>query len=250
MRLQGKVAFITGAASGIGRAAATIFAREGARVAVCDLNAQGTGEVVEEIRRAGGQALAVPADVTSSAQINEAVRKTAEALGAVDILASVAGWEKTMPFVDTTEDLWDQLIAINLKGHMICTRAVLDPMIERRSGKLVYVSSDAGRVGSTGEAVYSGAKGGVIAFAKTIAREMARYSINANVICPGPTDTPLLRSLSAERPKLYEAMEKAVPFRRFARPEEIAHGLLFFASDESSYITGQVLSISGGLTMC
>lgn len=249
MRLRDKVAFITGAASGIGQATATIFAREGARVAVCDLNAPGAEEVAAEIRRAGGQALAAPADVTSMAQIKEAVRKTVQAIGPVDILASVAGWEKTMPFVDTTEDLWDKLIAINLKGHMICTRAVVDAMIERQSGKLVFVSSDAGRVGSTGEAVYSGAKGGVIAFAKTMARELARYKVNSNVVCPGPTDTPLLRSLASEREHLYEAMKKAIPFRRFARPEEIAHAILFLASDEASYVTGQVLSVSGGLTM-
>ena len=151
--------------------------------------------------------------------------------------------------MQSDEAVWDRLIAINLKGHLICARAVLDEMVERRCGKIVFTSSDAGRVGSSGEAVYSSAKGGVIAFAKTLARETARYGLNVNVVCLGPTDTAILRQMAAENPRLVEALERAIPFRRLARPEDIVGAFVFFASDDAGYITGQTLSVSGGLTM-
>ncbi|MBI3966527.1 MAG: SDR family oxidoreductase [Chloroflexi bacterium] len=249
VRVQDKVAFVTGGGSGIGRAIAKTLAREGAKVAVCDVSEQGAAQTVQEIADAKGTAITVRADVTSFTGVNEAVHQAVDRLGPVDILVSCAGWDEPMPFDRTDEPFWDKVIAINYKGHVICTRAVLDTMIERQYGKLVYISSDAGRVGSSGEAIYAGAKAGVIGFCKTIARETARYKLNANVVCPGPTETPLLAGAAQLTPNLYNAMKRAIPFRRFAQPQEIANAVLFFASDEAAYITGQVLSVSGGLTM-
>ncbi len=248
MRLKDKVAVVTGGASGIGAAIARGFAAEGARVAVIDRDLGGAERIVQELRNSGADALALEADVTSTNQISVAVAAARE-LGPIDILVSNAGWEQAGPFVESDEAVWDKLLAINLKGHLICARAVLDEMIERRSGKIVFTASDAGRVGSSGEAVYSGAKGGVIAFAKTLAREMARHQINVNVVCPGPTDTPILHGMAADNPRLVQALERAIPFRRVAKPEEIVGAYVFFASDDAAYVTGQTLSVSGGLTM-
>ncbi len=248
MRLKDRVALVTGGASGIGAAIARRFAAEGARVAILDLELPMEERIVAEIGAAGGQALAASADVTDSGQVRAAV-EAARQLGPIDVLVSNAGWERAMPFVETDEALWDKLLAINLKGHIICARAVLDEMIERRSGRIIFTASDAGRVGSTGEAVYSGAKGGVIAFAKTLARETARYGLNVNVVCPGPTETPILQEMAAANPRLVEALRNAIPFRRLAQPDDIAGAFVFFASDDASYITGQTLSVSGGLTM-
>ena len=248
MRLKDRVAVVTGGASGIGEAIVRRFAEEGARVAVLDLDLDRAEQVAESIRPGGGQALAVGADVTSSEQVGAAI-ESARQLGPIDVLVSNAGWEQAGPFMQSDEAVWDKLIAINLKGHLICARAVLDEMVERRSGKIVFTSSDAGRVGSSGEAVYSSAKGGVIAFAKTLARETARYGLNVNVVCPGPTDTAILRQMAAENPRLVEALERAIPFRRLARPEDIVGAFVFFASDDAGYVTGEALSVSGGLTM-
>ncbi len=248
MRLSSRVAVVTGGASGIGAAIARRFAREGAKVAVLDLDGDGAERIVEEIRAAGGASLAVRADVTSSDQVRAAAGRARE-LGPIDVLVSNAGWESAGPFVESEEAVWDRLLAINLKGHMICARAVLDEMIERRAGRIIFTASDAGRVGSSGEAVYSGAKGGVIAFAKTLARETARHGLNVNVVCPGPTDTPILQQMAAQNPRLVEALKNAIPFRRLAEPDDIAGAYVFFASDDAAYITGQTLSVSGGLTM-
>jgi 2-hydroxycyclohexanecarboxyl-CoA dehydrogenase len=248
MRLKDRVAVVTGGASGIGAAIVRRFALEGAKVAIVDLDLAGAEQVADELRAAGAEVLALEADVTSGNQVAVAVA-AARQLGPIDVLVSNAGWEQAGPFVESEEPVWDKLLAINLKGHLLCARAVLDEMIERRSGKIVFTASDAGRVGSSGEAVYSGAKGGVIAFAKTLAREMARHQINVNVVCPGPTDTPILQAMAAENPRLVEALEKAIPFGRIARPDEIAGAYVFFASDDATYVTGQTLSVSGGLTM-
>lgn len=248
MRLTDRVAVVTGGASGIGAAIASRFAAEGARVAVLDLNLTGAEEIVQEIEANGGRAVAIAVDVSDGTQVRAAIND-ARRLGPIDILVSNAGWEQAGPFVESEEAAWDQLLAINLKGHMLCARAVLDEMIERRAGKLIFTSSDAGRVGSSGEAVYSGAKGGVIAFAKTLAREMARHGITVNTVCPGPTDTKILRDMAADNPRLVEALTKAIPLRRLARPEDIVGAFVFFASEDAAYITGQTLSVSGGLTM-
>jgi len=246
MRFDGKTAVITGAASGIGRATAEAFALAGARVVLGDINEKGGEAVAGAIGVRGGKADFVRLDVTDPASV-EAFRDAAIAKsGRVDIVASVAGWGKTEPFVQNTPELWKKLIDLNFVGTIMVTRAFLDPMIERRSGKIVCVASDAGRVGSLGETVYSGAKGGVIAFCKGLAREMARYDITVNCVCPGPTDTPLMAAVPE---KIKDAFARVTPMHRLARPAEVADAILFFASSHSDFVTGQVLSVSGGLTM-
>jgi 2-hydroxycyclohexanecarboxyl-CoA dehydrogenase len=243
--LEGRVALVTGAASGIGRAAAIRLGEEGCRVAAVDLNLEGARETADRIEHA----CAVQADVSYLAAVREAVAAAERELGSLDVLVSCAGWDRVEPFVSSTEETWDRVIAINLKGVIACTRAVLDGMIERRSGAIVNISSDAGRVGSSGEVVYSGAKAGIIGFSKAVAREVARHGIRVNVVCPGPTDTPMMADIRAANPRLGEALVRAIPFGRLARPEEIGAAVAFLASDDARYITGQTLSVSGGLTM-
>ena len=246
MKFDGKTAVITGAASGIGRATAEAFAAAGARVVLGDVNAADGEAAAGAIRARGKSADFVRVDLTDPASI-AAFRDAAIAkAGRVDILANVAGWGKTEAFVKNTPDFWRKMIDLNLLGTIHASRAFLDPMIERQSGKIVTVASDAGRVGSLGESVYSGTKGGVIAFTKALAREMARYNINVNCVCPGPTDTPLM---AAVPDKIKEAFERVTPMRRLAKPSEVADAILFFASERASFVTGQVLSVSGGLTM-
>ncbi|MBI4588050.1 MAG: glucose 1-dehydrogenase [Candidatus Rokubacteria bacterium] len=249
MKLKDRVAIVTGSGSGIGRAIALGMAREGARVAVVDLNEAGAQETVKEIQKEGGQAHPYRADVTQKAQIDAMVADVIKRWGTVHILVNNAGWDKAEPFIQSAEETWDKVLAINLKGPIICTRAVLDEMIKNGYGKIVSIASDAGRVGSTGEAVYSAAKGGIIAFTKTIAREMARHRINVNCVCPGPTDTPLFATVTAENPKLAESLKRVIPFGRLGLPEDLAPAVIFFASDDAGFITGQTLSVSGGLTM-
>jgi 2-hydroxycyclohexanecarboxyl-CoA dehydrogenase len=246
MDLKGKVAIVTGGGQGIGKAICLKLAEAGAEVAVFDLNFENAQATAQEIRKLSRKAEAFKVDVAEWKSVEEATRRAMESLGQVQILVNNAGWDQIQPFVETKPEFWNKVIAINLMGVIHCSRAVLDPMIESQAGKIVNIASDAGRVGSLGETVYAGAKGGVIAFSKSLAREVARYNINVNSICPGPTDTPLLR---AQPDKVVQALEKAIPFRRVARPEEIADAVLFFASPLSNYITGQVMSVSGGLTM-
>lgn len=249
MRLQGRVAMVTGAASGIGRGIALALGREGARVAVVDVNEAGGRETVAAIEREGGQGHAYRADITQKAQIEATVADLVKRWGTVHILVNNAGWDKAEPFIKSTEETWDKVLAINLKGPIICTRAVLDEMIKNGYGKIVSIASDAGRVGSSGEAVYSAAKGGIIAFTKTVAREMARHRINVNCICPGPTDTPLFATVTADNPKLADSLKRVIPFGRLGVPEDLAPAVVFLASDDAGFITGQTLSVSGGLTM-
>jgi 2-hydroxycyclohexanecarboxyl-CoA dehydrogenase len=244
--LRDRVALVTGAASGIGRAVALRLGEEGCRVAAVDLNLAGARATVNEI---GESACALQADVSYLSAMREAVAAAEAALGPLDVLVSCAGWDRVQPFMESTEETWDRVIAINLKGVIACTRAALDGMIERGSGAIVNISSDAGRVGSSGEVVYSGAKAGIIGFSKAVAREVARHNIRVNVVCPGPTDTPMMEETRRANPRLGDALVRAIPFRRLARPEEIAAAVAFFASDEAVYITGQTLSVSGGLTM-
>ena len=246
MKLENKVAIVTGAASGIGLATAKTLAREGAYVFLADINDENGEKVAGEIRNEGNQAEFIHLDVTDSNSINEFKDKVTASKPAVDIIAHVAGWGKIQPFVENTPDFWNQVIALNLMGPIMLTRAFLDGMIEQNSGKIIVVASDAGRVGSMGETVYSAAKGGAIAFCKSLAREVARFKINVNSVCPGPTDTPLLAAVPE---KHQEAFIRATPLRRLAKPEELADAVLFFASDQSSFITGQVLSVSGGLVI-
>jgi len=244
--LEDKVAFVTGAGRGIGRAIALRLAGEGARVAVTDLDEATARATAADI---GGTAIALHVDVTDGASVRAAVAEAERRLGPIDILVNNAGWDKVEPFVKSAEETWDKVLAINLKGTLQCTRAVLDGMIARGRGRIVSIGSDAGRVGSTGEAVYSAAKAGVIGFSKTLAREVARYQINVNVVCPGPTNTPLFRDIAAESPKLMEGLKRAVPFGRIGEPEDIAAAVAFLASDDAAFMTGQTLSVSGGLTM-
>ena len=252
MPLAGKVALVTGGASGIGRAVCLGAAAQGADVMILDLNAAGAEAVATEVRGLGQRAAALTADVTDSQAVTAAVNKGMADIGPVDALMSCAGWDRMVPFVQTDEEFWSRIVSINLMGPIVCTRVVLRTMIERRKGSTVYVASAAGRVGSSGEAVYAAAKAGVIAFAKTMAREQARYGIRANAVCPGLTDTPLLQAVregSETSAKILDAITQATPLRRVGRPEEVAAAILFLASDEASYITGQTLSVSGGLTM-
>ncbi len=249
--LSGKTAFVTGAGGGIGRAIARRLARDGARVAVADIALDGARGTADAIRADGGEALAVHVDITEFAATEAAVATARAGLGRIDILVNNAGWDRVEPFVENTPELWDRLIAINLKGPIHCCRAVVDDMIAAGGGKIVSISSDAARVGSTGEAVYAACKGGICAFSKTLAREWARYKINVNVVCPGPTNTPLLEQVTAgaQGAKIIDAMKRSIPFRRLGEPDDIAGAVAFFASADADFITGQVLSVSGGLTM-
>ena len=242
MKLNGKTAVITGAASGIGLATAQVLAAAGAAVVLGDINIAGGEQAASQLKAAGHDARFMPLDITDDA----AIARFSNAVGEPDILVNVAGWSKIEAFVNTTPELWQKLIDLNYTGMLRVTHAFLPKMIARASGKIVNVASDAGRAGSGGEAVYAGAKGAVIAFTKSLARETARYKLNVNCVCPGPTDTPLLASIPD---KQREALMRAIPFRRFAQPSEVADAVLFFASDRASYLTGQVLSVSGGLTM-
>jgi 2-hydroxycyclohexanecarboxyl-CoA dehydrogenase len=250
VRLAGKVAAVTGAASGIGRAIAERLAREGARVAVLDLDEAGARETVATIARAGGAGSAHRLDVTDVDAVDATIDAVAAGDGGLHVLVNCAGWDKPMPFVDTTPEFWDKVLAINLRGPIACTRAALRHMMRQQAGKIVSIASDAGRVGSTGEAVYSAAKGGLIAFTKTVAREMARHHINVNCVCPGPSDTPLFqKEFAAVSPKLAESLKRVIPWGRLGVPEDVAPAVVFLASDDAGFITGQTLSVSGGLTM-
>jgi len=248
-RFQGKAAIITGGARGIGAAITQRLAGEGAMVAILDIQPEPAQAVADNISARGGKAIAVKVDITDSQDVKRAVKEVEDKLGKVDILVNNAGWDKVAPFTELAEELWDRIIAINLRGPITVTRAVLDGMIARNYGKIVNIASDAGRIGSSGESVYSACKGGIIAFTKTLARELLRYNILINCVSPGPTDTPLLAEIGAENPKLLEALQRALPMRRLGKPDEVAAAVAFLASDEASYITGQTLSVSGGLTM-
>jgi 2-hydroxycyclohexanecarboxyl-CoA dehydrogenase len=250
VRLAKRVAIVTGAASGLGRAIAEGLAREGARVGVLDVNEPGAQATVEAIRSAGGEGLALRVDVTARAEIDAAVAEVLRRWSAIHVLVNNAGWDRPIPFLETDEPFWDRILALNLKAHFHMAQAVLPHMIRQGGGKLVAIASDAGRVGSTGEAVYSAAKGGVIAFTKTLAREMARHRINVNCVCPGPSETPLFQSeFSGPRPGLADALKKAIPWGRLGTPADVVGAVVFLASDEAEFITGQTLSVSGGLTM-
>jgi len=249
MRLPDKVAIVTGGASGLGRGIALALAREGARVAVVDLNEAGARDTVEAIAKDGGPAAAWRADISDKARIDQIVAEIISRWGTVDILVNNAGLDRVGPFVSSSEAEWDLILRVNLKGPIVCTRAVLDEMTRKGYGKIVNIASDAGRVGSTGEAVYSAAKGGIIAFTKTIARETARHRLNVNCVCPGPSDTPLFQEVAAGNPKLAESLKRVIPFGRLGTAEDLAPAVVFLASDESGFVTGQTLSVSGGLTM-
>jgi 2-hydroxycyclohexanecarboxyl-CoA dehydrogenase len=240
------LAVVTGAASGIGAAVAGKLAARGVSVIVADVQVERGEARAAELQALGQQAQFVAIDLTDRDAIDSFAATVGERFGAVDILVNAAGWGRTAPFWEGTREFWDQLIALNLVGPMHLSQALLAPMRERGSGSIVNIASDAGRVGSLGETVYSAAKAGLIGFTKSLARETARYGIRVNCVCPGPTDTALM---AAVPDKVKEALIKAIPLRRLARPEEVADAVLYFAGADASYVTGQVISVSGGLTM-
>ena len=245
MNLDGKTALVTGGGSGIGKAICAAYAEAGAHVFVADINAE-TGEATaSELTAAGRSAVFLPLDVTDRASVEAAAARVREG-GRLDILCNAAGWDIIQPFLQNTPEYWEKIMAINFMGPVTLTRAVLELLIESGQGRIVNIASDAGRVGSMGETVYAGAKGGLIAFTKSLARETARYGVNVNCVCPGPTDTPLFAS---QPEKMREALTRAIPLRRVGKPSEVADAALFFASPRADYVTGQVLSVSGGLTM-
>jgi 2-hydroxycyclohexanecarboxyl-CoA dehydrogenase len=248
-RFEDQVAIVTGAASGIGRATAMRLAAEGAAVVIADVNEQGAGGVARSISEGGGRAIALQVDVTDAPGVRAMTEQAIAAFGKIDILVSNAGWDRAGPFADTDEELWDRVIAINYRGHLATCHAALPYMRERGGGRIVTVASDAGRVGSSGEVVYSGAKGAVIAFTKGLAREVARYGINVNCVAPGLVDTPLLAGIAEGHEKLIAAIVRSIPLGRVGVPEEIAAAICFFASPDAAYITGQTLSVNGGLAM-
>jgi 2-hydroxycyclohexanecarboxyl-CoA dehydrogenase len=247
-----RVALVTGGARGIGRAIALALAAEGRAVAIGDLLADEAESTASEVEAAGARSVAVPLDVTDAGSVEQAVERVRQELGPIEVLVNNAGWDELKPFLETDESFWDRVIEINYKGCLRTTRAVLPAMVEAGWGRLVNIGSDAGRVGSSLESVYSGAKAGVIAFTKTIAREVAASGVTANTVCPGPTRTPLLEGMAEaqdEGAKLIGALERAVPMRRLGEPEDIAAAVAFLASERAGFITGQTLSVSGGLTM-
>jgi 2-hydroxycyclohexanecarboxyl-CoA dehydrogenase len=245
-----RVALVTGAAGGIGRAICLDLAADGRAVAVSDVRLDGAEKTASAVSEAAGRAAAVELDVTSTESVGAGVAAVSDALGSIDIVVNNAGWDQLRPFLETDEQFWDRVIDINFKGCLRVTRQVLPGMVERGFGRVVNVASDAGRVGSSLESVYSGAKGGVIAFTKTIAREVARSGVTANAVCPGPTRTPLLGGMTeAGGEKLVDSLTRAVPMRRLGEPEDVAAAVAFLASERAGFITGQTLSVSGGLTM-
>ncbi|MGO9056610.1 MAG: SDR family NAD(P)-dependent oxidoreductase [Candidatus Binataceae bacterium] len=248
-RLKGKVAVVTGAGQGIGRGIARRLAEEGAKVAVADINPDTAGKTAAEITAAGGVACAIKLDVTSLKDATAAAEAVERQLGPIDILVNNAGWDKVLHFLETDEDLWDRLIDINFKGVLICVKAFAPCMLERPGSKIVSIASDAGRAGGVNDAVYSGCKGGVIAFTKTLARELARYQITVNAVAPGFIDTPLSQGISGSIPGYGERLMRIVPLRRKGLPEDIAGAVAYLASKDADYVTGQIISVNGGMTM-
>ncbi len=251
-RFNGKVVVVTGGGGGIGGATSRRFAAEGAKVAVFDLNLDAAKKVAAGIAAAGGVAEAFACDIANRADVDAAVAAVEARLGPIDVLVNNAGWDVFRPFVKTEPTQWEKLIAINLNGALHMHHAVLPGMAARKSGRIVNIASDAARVGSSGEAVYAACKGGLVAFSKTIAREHARHGVTVNVVCPGPTDTALFAEYKegAGNPeKLLEAFTRSIPLGRIGQPDDLPGAILFFASDDAAYVTGQVLSVSGGLTM-
>jgi len=246
MRLDSTNIIVTGAGQGIGKAIALMLASYGADLSIADINAETLQVTRAEIEQLGRKCVAVPTDVTDFESVTAMVKQTQETLGQIDVLVNTVGWDIIEPFWKNSLEYWDKIIDINYKSVVYCSRAVLDGMMENKAGKIINIASDAGRGGSSGETVYAGAKGGVIAFTKSLAREVAKFNIKVNCVCPGPTDTPLYRG---QPQKMREALERAIPLKRVASPDDIAGAVLYFASDLADYVTGQILSVSGGLTL-
>jgi 2-hydroxycyclohexanecarboxyl-CoA dehydrogenase len=249
---NGRVALVSGGARGIGAEITRGLAADGMATVIADIRTEQAQANAERIVADGGRCLALEVDVRSPESVAAGVQAARQAFGEIDVLVNVAGWDELKPFVDTDEEFWQEVLEVNFKGGLRLTRALLPSMIERRWGRIVNISSDAGRVGSSLESVYAGAKGAIISFTKTVARETARMGVTANIVCPGPTDTEMLRDVAQAHPdadKVLERLARAVPMKRLGKPEDVAHAVRFFASEQASYITGQTLSVSGGLTM-
>jgi 2-hydroxycyclohexanecarboxyl-CoA dehydrogenase len=250
--LSGKNVIVTGGGGAIGGAICRSFAGYGSTIGVFDKNLEGANKVTDEIRQAGGKAFVSGVDIADYAAVSKAIERFESEAGPTDVLVNNAGWDRFVNFVDTTPELWDQLIAINLRGPINMSHVVLKGMVARGHGRIVNIASDAGRVGSSQEAVYSACKGGIIAFTKTVAREVARRGITLNAVCPGPTDTPLLAAAAGEGERgerMRAALVNAIPMKRVGQPEDIPGAVCFLASDDAAFITGQTISVSGGLTM-
>ncbi len=250
--LEEKCVVVTGGGGGIGGAICERFAEEGSLVAVLDMNDAAAERVAQEISGAGAKARPYHVNVADYEAVSEVVEAVESDLGPIDVLVNNAGWDKFLNFLDTEPGLWERVIDANLRGMLNCHHVVLPRMVQRESGKVVNISSDAGRVGSSMQAVYSACKGGVIAFTKTLARELARSGITLNAVCPGPTETPLLEGLlqhGDNGEKVYAALKRAIPMKRLGQPDDVPGVVAFLASDDADFITGQVISVSGGLTM-
>ncbi len=250
--IEGKTVIVTGGGGGIGAPTCMRFAQEGARVVVMDVNATAAQETVQKIQNSGGQALACAVDLRDAAKTAGEIALIEKDFGEIDILVNGVGWDVFTPFLKSGPDFWTKIIDINLRSVLNVTHPVLASMVARRSGKIVSLASDAARGGSSGESVYAACKAGIIAFSKTLAREHARHGISVNVVCPGVTETAMLEAFMEEaghKEKLRQAFARAVPMGRLGQPEDLPGAIVFFASDDANFITGQVLSVSGGLTM-
>jgi 2-hydroxycyclohexanecarboxyl-CoA dehydrogenase len=247
-----RVALISGGARGIGAAIARGLAEDGMTAVIADIRAEQATANARAIIESGGNSLAVEMDVRDPASVAAGVKSARDQCGEIDVLVNVAGWDELKPFVETDEEFWQEVLEVNFKGGLRLTHALLPSMIERHWGRIVNISSDAGRVGSSLESVYAGAKGAIISFTKTVARETARLGVTANIVCPGPTDTEMLQDVAAahqDAEKVLERLARAVPMKRLGQPQDVAWAVRFFASEGAGYITGQTLSVSGGLTM-
>jgi 2-hydroxycyclohexanecarboxyl-CoA dehydrogenase len=249
MSFKGKVAAVVGGASGVGAEVAKLIASEGGEVVILDIQNDLADSVAAEIRGLGGTASVVRVDVTSPDSVKTATNEVLARHDRVDVLATTVGWNVHSFFMDQGEELWETILQINLMGQVRLVHAFLPTMKANGGGSIVVVSSDAGRVGTNGETVYASAKAGVIGFTKSLAREVTRFGIRINCVSPGPTDTPLFRSATETQPHIADAMVKLIPMKRMAKPEEQANAIVYLASDEASYITGQTLSVNGGLNM-
>ncbi len=250
--LEGKTVIVTGGGGSIGRAICLRYAELGCRVGVFDLNAERAVETANLVNTAGGRGYPVEVDIADHEAVKQAVAGFEKAAGPTQILVNNAGWDKLVNFIQTDTAFWDKVIGINLRGPLNLHHAVLPGMVERGYGRIVNIASDAGRVGSSGEGVYSACKGGIIAFSKTVAREVARKGVTVNCVCPGPTDTNLLAEIAGDGAmgeKIRNALINAVPMKRVGKPDDIPGAVLFLSSDDAAFITGQTISVSGGLTM-